>query len=659
MPVTLQSLVLLLCAAVLAVALARQLRLPPILAYLAVGVAIGPHGLRYVAETEQSSNIAEFGVVFLMFSIGLEFSLARLRAMRRLVFGFGGAQVLVTLAGTTAVTVFYYGQDWRVGFAVGAACAMSSTAIVSRLLSERLELHSQPGRQTMAVLLFQDLAVVPLLIVIPALAGKAEGLAQNLLIAFAQATLVLTILIMGGQRIMRRWFDLVARQKSTELFMLNVLLVVVGLSWLTSSAGLSLALGAFVGGMLIAETVYRHQVEADVRPFRDVLLGLFFVTVGMLLDVDYVFHNLPAVLAALALLVLAKGGIVMILTLVMKNSVDVGLRTAVQLAQAGEFGFVLLQLAGDGGLIPRDVFQVTMAAMLLSMMAAPFLIARAAGLGKRLSKGEFASRAEVAHQVAVHSMGMSDHVILCGFGRTGQSLAHFLERESIPFIALDIDSTRVQEAGGAGENVVFGTADRREVLTAAGVARARAVVITFADPPAAERTLEMVRALRPDLPVIVRAQDESQIDRLKSLGASEVVPEVLEGSLMLAAQTLAQVGVPLERSLAQVRSARAERYASLRAFYRGESDRMHKLSQEKLVLVLEPQAYGIGKTLAELDVASRGVMVEALRRRGVRSLGPEPETRLEDNDVLILVGAPENLADAEHFLLDGRRSVRR
>lgn len=657
MPGTLQALVFLLLASVLAVALARQLRLPPMLAYLAVGTLVGPHGLGYVAGSEQSSHIAEFGIVFLMFSIGLEFSLGRLRAMRRLVFGFGGAQVLVTLAGTTAVTVLYYGQDWRVGFAVGAACAMSSTAIVSRLLSERLELHSQPGRQTMAVLLFQDLAVVPLLIAIPALSGDTGQLAGTLGIAVLQAAVLLAALIVFGQRLMRRWFDAVARQKSPELFMLNVLLVVVGLSWLTSLAGLSLALGAFVGGMLIAETVYRHQVEADVRPFRDVLLGLFFVTIGMLLDVGYVAHNLVAVLVALALLVLAKGGIVMALTLVMKNSLEVGLRTAVQLAQAGEFGFVILELASNGGLVPKGVFQVTMAAMLLSMMVAPLLIARAAGLGKHLTGREFASRADVAHKVAVRSMAISEHVILCGFGRTGQNLAHFLEGESIPFIALDVDTTRVQEAASAGENVVFGNADRREVLLAAGVSRARAVVVTFSDQLAAERTLETVRNLRPGIPVIVRAQDESQIERLKSLGATEVVPEVLEGSLMLAAQTLAEVGIPLDRTLAQVRSARAERYASLRAFYRGEADRIQRLAKEKLVMVVEPQAYGVGKKLSELDLSGQGVVVEALRRRGVRSLGPGPETQLEEDDVLILVGTPVQLAAAERRVLDGSRSA--
>lgn len=650
---TLQSLLLLLGATVFAVALARQLRLPTMLAYLVVGMAVGPHGAAFFAESEEVTGFAEFGVVFLMFSIGLEFSLARLKAMRRLVFGFGAAQVLFTLLGTMAVTIFYYGQDWRVGFAIGAACALSSTAIVSKLLAERLELHSLPGRQTMAVLLFQDLAVVPFLIVLPALARSPDDLLPTLSLAAAQAALVLAVMVVFGQRLMRRWFDTVARRKSAELFMLNVLLIVIGLSWITSAAGLSLALGAFIGGMLISETPYRHQVEADIRPFRDVLLGLFFVTIGMLLDVGYVARHLLWVLLALAFLVIAKGAVVMLLTRALRNTVEVGLQTSAQLAQAGEFGLVLIALANTGRLIPPDVYQVTMAAMLLSMFVAPFLIARASSLGRGLSAGEFAHRTEVIHDIAVRSMNASAHVILCGFGRTGQTLARFLEREGISFIALDIDTARIRQAQEAGENVVFGNADRREVLMAAGIERARAVVITYADQAAAEKALAALQALRPGLPVIVRAQDDTQIERLKALGASEVVPEVLEGSLMLAAQTLSQLGVPIERALEQVRNIRAERYASLRAFYRGESDRLQRLAEEKLALVIEPQAWAIGRTLGELALAGRGVVVEALRRRGVRAESPDPETVVQADDVLILVGARENLSVVESLLLAG------
>jgi len=653
MPGTLQSLLLLLGATVLAVALARQFRWPSMLAYLAVGIAAGPHGAAFFAENEQVSGFAEFGVVFLMFSIGLEFSLARLKAMRRLVFGLGGGQVLITLLGTMAVAMLYFGQDWRVGFAVGTACAMSSTAIVSKLLVERLELHSLPGRQTMAVLLFQDLAVVPFLIVVPALAGPSGNLVYTLSLAAMQAAGVLALMVFFGQKLMRRWFDAMAQRKSSELFMLNILLVVVGLSWLTSAFGLSLALGAFVGGMLISETPYRHQVEADIRPFRDVLLGLFFVTIGMMLDIDYVLRHWSVVLVATALLVLAKGAVMLLLTRVMRNTLETSLRTSAQLAQGGEFGLVLLGLASDSRLLPVDIFQVTMAAMLLSMFVAPLLIGRVSSLGRRLSVGEFAHRAEVIHEVAVRSMDVRDHVILCGFGRTGQSLARFLDREEIPFIALDVDTARIRQAQEAGENVVFGNADRREVLMAAGINRARAVVVTYSDQPSAERALNVIHDLHPRLPVIVRAQDDSQIEHLKLLGASEVVPEVLEGGLILATQMLAQLGVPVERAMEQVRLLRAERYVSLRAFYHGENDRLARQSEEKLALVVEPQAWAVGRRLGELALGERGVVVEAVRRRGMRAEQPDETTVVQANDVLILVGSREQLSGAERRIFVG------
>ncbi len=623
------------------------------LAYLAIGIAVGPHGAAFFAESEQVTGFAEFGVVFLMFSIGLEFSLARLKAMRRLVFGLGGGQVLSSLLGTMAVTIFYFGQDWRVGFAVGTACAMSSTAIVSKLLAERFELHSLAGRQTMAVLLFQDLAVVPFLLVLPALADNSGDLAHTLLLALAQAAAVLVLMVFFGQKLMRRWFDAVAHRKSSELFMLNVLLVVVGLAWLTSAFGLSLALGAFVGGMLISETPYRHQVEGDIRPFRDVLLGLFFVTIGMMLDIDYVLRHGSAVLLAMCMLVLAKGAVVMLLTKLMRNTLEVSLRTSVQLAQGGEFGLVLLGVAGDSRLLTVDIFQVTMAAMLLSMFVAPLLIARVAGLGRRLSVGEFAHRAEVIHEVAVRSMDVHDHVILCGFGRTGQSLARFLDREQLSFIALDVDTARIRQAQEAGENVVFGNADRREVLIAAGLKRARAVVVTYSDQPSAEKALNAIHALHPGLPVIVRAHDDSQIERLKALGASEVVPEVLEGGLMLATQMLALLGVPVERTMEQVRALRAERYVSLRAYYHGESDRLARQTEEKLALVIEPQAWAVNRRLGELALAERGVVVEAVRRRGMRAEQPDETMLVQANDVLILVGAREKLSAAERLLLAG------
>jgi len=561
------GLLLLLSVAVGAVSVARHFKMPAMLAYLVVGMALGPHGFGALSSTEEAESLAEFGIVFLMFSIGLEFSLPKLITMRRLVFGFGGGQMLVTAAGTMLFTLFFYQQPWRVGLAVGLAVAMSSTAIVAKMLSERFELHSRSGHQTMGVLLFQDLAVVPCLILFPALANPEESLGEALAIASVQAVMVLGILIFVGQRIMSRLLDAVAHRKSEELFVLAILWIVIGLSYATGAAGLSLALGAFVGGMLISETAYRHQVEADIRPFRDILLGIFFVTVGMMLDLGFVWEHIDRLALAVVLLVSGKGLAVMVVSKLAKSPLDVSLRTSAQLAQAGEFGLVLIQFANALKLVQGDVYQVTMAAMLISMFIAPLLINRATRFSGGMAKGDWAHKATAIHDIAVKSMGLERHVIVCGFGRTGETIARFLAAEHLPLLVLDTDPQRVKDAEAEGHAAVFGNADRLEVLTAAGLVRARAVVVAYPDYHDSERVIRLVREHRIDIPIIARAVDNTGAAYLKRAGATEVVPEVVESGLMLAAETLTQIGVPMERAMNRVRQERAARYSSLKKFY--------------------------------------------------------------------------------------------
>jgi CPA2 family monovalent cation:H+ antiporter-2 len=562
------TVLLLLTAAVAAVSLARYLKLPSILAYLAIGIALGPHGFALLQENQAVDEIAEFGVVFLMFSIGLEFSFKRLLAMRKLVLGFGLGQMALTTLATGLLTWFGYGQGWKAGVVVGLAVAMSSTAIVARMLSDSFELHSRSGRQTMGVLLFQDLAVVPCLILLPALAAPGDALLKSLGLALFQAALVLTVLIWFGQRYLGRVFASVARHRSDELLLLSAIWIVLGLSYLTALSGLSMALGAFVGGMLIAETMYRHQVEADVRPFRDMLLGLFFVTVGMMLDLRYVLSHLHLLLLAVALLIVGKASIMLIIARVAKTPWVISIRTAAQLAQAGEFGLVLIELGYQLRLISLDVFQITLSAMLVSMFIAPFLISRAARLSVDLGRGDWAHSVTIIQDVAVHSIDLKNHVVICGFGRTGQRIAEFLEMEKIPFLALDADPQRIAQAKSLGLNVVFGNAARSEVLQAAGVARARAVVVSYPDAHSAERVIQLVRASRPDMPIVVRTSDDKDVARLKAAGATEVIPEIHEAGLLIAAETLVQAGVPMKKAIAHVRSARAARYESLREFYK-------------------------------------------------------------------------------------------
>jgi len=568
---TLALIIVLLAAAVVVSALFRRWNMPSMLGFLLVGLLLGPHSIAWLPDNPDTSDLAEFGVVFLMFSIGLEFSLAKLKAIRTTALGFGASQVLSFIVLTTALMMLA-GLPWTAGLAVGGALAMSSTAIVSKMLAEKLALQSEHGRQMIAVLLFQDLAVIPLLIVTPALASGAGNPFMTLLVAFAKAGIALGILLLLGQKLMRPWFHWVASHKSSELFMLNVLLITLSLAYFTNRAGLSLALGAFLAGMLISETEYRWQVEDDIKPFRDVLLGLFFVTIGMQLNLQIVWQHFLWVLLALLGLITSKTALVWLIGRLRGNSAPVALRTGIGLGQAGEFGFVLISQAAGLQLLDGNALQITLAAMVLSMMVAPLLIQQSDRIVRRLCNSEWSDRARDLHEVAMRGMGVREHLIICGYGRSGQTLARLLESESIHYIALDADPARVRDASAAGETVVFGDASRREVLKAAGLNRARGLVISFSDHAAAMKVLQIAQEMRPDLPVIVRTLDETDLDTLREAGAMAVVPEVLEGSLMLASHALLLLGVPMVRVLKKLRSVREQRYGLLRGFYRGASD---------------------------------------------------------------------------------------
>lgn len=653
---TLPIILMLLGASVATVILFRRLNLPPVLGYLLVGTLIGPHALDLVEGFAGVEHLAEFGIVFMMFSIGLEFSLPKLYAMKRIVFGLGFLQVVVTLAAVTAIAALP-GLGWQAGVALGGALAMSSTAVLSRLLSDRLEFDSPHGREVVGVLLFQDLAVVPLLILIPSFSRSPEQMAMMMGIAVIKAVVVLALVLFFGQRLMRKWFDVVARGKSAELFMLNVLLITLGLAYLTQLAGLSLALGAFVAGMLISETEYRLQVEEDIQPFRDVLMGLFFVTVGMLLDVPLVMQNALLVLAVLVALLLVKFALVAGLSRLFGATPGVSMRTGLWLCAGGEFGFVLLSEIRAVNLVPSLALQAVLAALVLSMLLAPIIVQYSDRLVLRFATSEWLLRSMQLTMIAAQSMSTEKHAVICGFGRSGQYLARFLVQEDVSYVALDLDPDRVREAAAAGESVVYGDATRRETLTAAGINRASVLIVSFADTRSAEKVLHHVHELRPDLPVVVRTLDEKDFELLYRAGAAEVVPESLEASMMLASHALIQVGVPINRVLKRIRQTRMARYRSLRGFFHGESDRdedAHDSDEPRLHSVpLAAGAFAVGRTLGDLSLDGLGVEVTAVRRRNIRALEPAADTRFEAGDVVVLLGVPGALAVVEERLLKG------
>jgi CPA2 family monovalent cation:H+ antiporter-2 len=452
---------------------------------------------------------------------------------------------------------------------------------------------------------------------------------------------------------MRWWLTLVARRKSEELFVLNLLLVTLGLAWLTEMAGLSLALGAFVAGMLVAETEYKHQVETDIRPFHDVLLGLFFITIGMRLDWRPLVDQWLLVLLLTLLPVVAKAVLVALLARAFGATPGVAIRTGLYLAQAGEFGFVLLSLGVANHLLVGAWMSPVLAAMVLSMLLTPLVVMWSGRIVMRLSASDWMLQSVQLTAIAKKAMRTESHVIICGYGRSGQNLARLLEREGIAYMALDLDPDRVRQAAAAGQSVVFGDAARLRSLMAAGLVRASAVVVSYPDTASALKILQLVHEHAPRVPVIVRTIDDSDLEKLREAGAAEVVPEAVEGSLMLAAQALALVGVPMQRVIRITRDARDARYRLLQGYFHGaDDDTVHELQQARLASVTLPAAAScVGRALHTQALHAIGVQVVSMRLASGRVLVPEDDHVLAPGDTLVLSGLPEALALAEEKLL--------
>jgi CPA2 family monovalent cation:H+ antiporter-2 len=553
----LRDLLIILLAAVAVVPLFRRLHASAVLGYLVAGTLIGPFGLGLIREVGGVGVLAQFGVVFLLFSIGLSLSIERLTSLRRYVFGLGVAQVLVTSTALWAI-LRLLGLDSPAALVLGGGLALSSTAVVLQVLIERRELGTAPGRVAFAVLLLQDLAVVPLLTLVPLLREPDTPVLPALGLAFLKGAAALVLILAVGRLLLRPLLRTVTRGGNPELFTGIVLLLVLGIGWLTEQAGLSMALGAFLAGVLIAETEYRPQVEGDIQPFRGVLLALFFMTVGMSVDLAVLWQRAPLIGALLGGLLLLKAGILYGVARGFRLGAAAAAAVGLMLAQGGEFGFVLFALARQAGVLPDDVAQLAVLVVGLSMAVTPFLLAASRRAAHRLE------RTATAHDtLARDSSEVRDHVLIAGYGRVGQTLALLLGSRGTPFLALDLNPERVAEARRQNLPVYYGDASRADVLKAAGIERAQAVVITVDEPASAGRTVAVVRRLEPELPVLARARDLVQCEELARAGATAVVPEVVEGSLQLVAALLRQLGASPEEAEQILGEFRRETYARL------------------------------------------------------------------------------------------------
>ncbi|HDX8378599.1 TPA: cation:proton antiporter [Aeromonas salmonicida] len=644
---------ILLFAAVLLVAIFRRLGQPVILAYLVAGVLLGPHGAAVLSEQANMQTIAELGIVFLMFSLGLEFSLPRLIAMRLLVVGVGGLQVLFT-----SLLFFWLGWWWGLSLpqalVVSGTLALSSTAVVIKQLGEQKQLHTRRAQLGVSVLLFQDLAVVPLLVMIPILA-RPEIQGSALLAEIALATLkglfALFSLLAVGKWLLPLLFHEVARARSDELFVLSALLVALLAAFMTHSLGLSMALGAFLAGMMLGESHYRHQLEVDIRPFRDVLMGLFFITIGMTMDWQLVALAWWQVILCVFGLILIKSLLVLLAGRLMGERKRDAMAAGIMLSQVGEFGFVLLALANHHALLDHQLVSLLIGIGVISIAMTPWLVQKAHGLARSLTDSALLTRSEVAQS----GLSKHQHVIIAGFGRAGQTCARFLKLEDIPFLALDLDPERVGEAKTAGEQVAFGDASRRDILLAAGLLRARLVIITFDDRKRVEAMLALIKELAGQVRVLVRTRDDSFLEAFKQAGAHEVIPESQEGALMLVSHLLLNCDIPIGRVIRRMELERSSQYRFLHGFYWGDQSASN-LETDQLLERLHPvllhdQAWAVGQTVQAL--ALDAVRIKEVQR-GEQSLEPRPELRLAAGDRLVLFGNAVAMEQAEQKLLEGR-----
>jgi len=651
----LNEILIILTLSVVGIAVFRRLDIPAVLGYLVVGLFAGEHAFGWIHDSHAIEQIAEIGVVFLLFTIGLEVSIPRLIAMRNIVFGIGVVQVIVSTLSTMLLGMWLVDLPWQVALAVGGALTMSSTAIVTKLLTDNYELHLPHGNISLGVLLFQDLAVVPFLVLIPIFAAQGnESLLVPISLALAKGALAFGVIFYAGQYLVRPAVRAVAITHSHELFTLFILLVALLAAWLTWQLGLSLAMGAFLAGIMLAETEYQHHIENEIRPFRDVLMGLFFISVGSQFDWHIIFLD-PVPVAVLTLgLIFGKGIAIMLIANYAGFGRGVSIKAGILLGQGSEFGFALLAVAIATGLLSLDLSQPIIAAIILSMAISPLLIKYNEIIACRFDPAYLASHDENENRIAEASHGLEGHVILCGFGRTAQNLAQFLRRVNIPFIAIEIGSDIVTEAREAGEPVFLGDSSNPDILRSAGISKARVLVISFTEIKPGEHIVKSARELNPDIPMIIRTRDDRNLEHLLECGADEVIPDTVESSMMLAKHTLTLLGQRSESIDEMLDEARAGQYAQVRAFFHSiedvdldKPDRHHLRSVEIL------SSYdAVGHRIDSLKRLA-SVKIIALRRNDVSSSAPLTEVELLAGDVLVIEGHPDDIQAVEIEIMAG------
>lgn len=652
--------------------LCLRLKLPLLVGLMLTGIAIGPYGLGFVRDVAGIELLAEIGVMLLLFTIGLEFSVRKLVEMKRLVLIGGGVQVLLTIAVTVGISLAF-GRELRQAIFFGFLIALSSTAIVLKAYVDRNEVDSPHGRVGIGILLFQDIAVVLMLLIIPLLGGKDVVSFTGIALELGSSLIALIVIVVAAWLIIPRFLKQVFKMRSTEVFLLTIVLTAMGMSWITAHFGMSLALGAFIAGVVLADTDFSNQATADILPFRDVFNSLFFVSIGMLLSLSALAANLGWVLLLVTGLVAGKALIIWAIVRLLGFPQRVSATAALGLAQIGEFSFVLAKSGRGADLLPDTDYQSFLAASVISMIATPFMIAYAPRFGslvQRLLKDGKRHDVENLEADDIHltsSGGLQRHVIIIGYGLNGKNLARVLRAVGVPYAVLDLNSETVRRAKDAGEKINYGDSTRREVLRHAEIEQASAIVLAISDPQAARLTVKLSRDLNPDIYIIVRTRYVAEITGLYELGANEVIPEEFETSIEIFARVLHRFGFSRKIIEGQIEQIRKQGYEMLRSpsapTTRTVELDLEMQSESTESVQIRKGSPAIGRTLGAIDLRGRtGATVVAVVHEGDTKINPGAKCELFEDDIVILLGNGEEIAKAidvldplEEFAMDTLR----
>jgi CPA2 family monovalent cation:H+ antiporter-2 len=650
----LRDIVLLLLASLPIVFVCGRLRLPTIIGYMLTGVVIGPSGLGVIGDVHAVETLAEIGVVLLLFTIGLEFSLEKLLAMQRVVFLGGGMQVGVTIVAAMLLAHWGVGLAWPSAIFVGFLVALSSTAIVLKTYVDRAESDTPHGRMAIGILLFQDLCIVPMMLFLPLLSGQRTANLWYILKTLGLAAGSVLLIMLLARRVFPFLLQWLVTLRSREVFVSFAVLACLGTAWLTSQAGLSLALGAFIAGVVLSESEYSHQIVADILPFRDIFNGIFFVSIGMLLSLEVLTTTWPVVLGLVALIVVGKTVLAFAAIKALGRTPRVALMAALGIAQIGEFSFVLLKVGAEAGLLEGAAYQTFLAASILTMLATPFLIALAPALGYQA--GRWTGIADTPDTGAAELPPVSGHVIIAGYGLNGRNLARVLRAAGIPYRIIELNIESIRAGRKQGEPILYGDGTRREVLHAARIEAARVLVVAISDATATRRIAALAREMNPNLHIIVRTRFVSEMNGLYALGVQQVIPEEFETSLEIFARVLREYGLSRQYIQQQVEMIRREGYRLLDADCPERTTLITELATvienaTTLALRLPSEGLAIGKSLRELALRPVfGVTVVAVQRGAETTVNPDADFVLEAGDVLVLLGRPEKLESATAYL---------